>query len=138
MFVKKYLAFFINFFYKLAGDKNPDSLKVCEELKSNDSSDDGEKYCETVYCRSYSTKMHGGSDCLLMAIPMTIYNVTDGAQNDGMVSEDSAKFINYRGECLDEAVSHTQIVDFFAKRSHRKRILKFYVDLCRELSEMGY
>ena len=138
MFVKKYLAFFINGFYKLVGDKNPDSLKVCEQLKSNDTKDETEAYAEKVYCQSYSTKIHKGSDCLLMAVPMTIYNVTDGAENDGMVSEESAKFLNYRGECLDEAVSHTQIVDFFAKRSHRKRILTFYTDLCRELGEMGY
>ena len=138
MFVKKYLAFFINGFYKLVGDKNPDSLKVCEQLKSNDASDETDSYSEKVYCQSYSTKIQKGSDCLLMAVPMTIYNVTDGAENDGMVSEDSAKFLNYRGECLDEAVSHTQIVDFFAKRSHRRRILSFYVDLCRELGEMGY
>ena len=73
-----------------------------------------------------------------MAVPMLIYNATGKEENDGMVSESSAKFENYRGECLDEAVSHTQIVDFFAKRKHRKRILDFYKKLACELSEMGY
>ena len=136
--IKKLLAFFINGFYRLVGDKNPDSLKVCEQLKTNNNEDDGVDFSGTVYCQSYSTKIHKGSDCLLMAVPMVIYNKTNGEENDGMVSENSAKFENYRGECLAESVSHTQIVDFFAKRKHRKRILDFYVERCRELGEMGY
>ena len=136
--IKKLLSFFINRFYKLAGDKNPDSLKVCEQLKTVDDEADEIAFSEAVYCQSYSTKIHKGRDCLLMAVPMLIYNATGKEENDGMVSESSAKFENYRGECLDEAVSHTQIVDFFAKRKHRKRILDFYKKLARELSEMGY
>ena len=138
LWIKKYLAFFINGFYKLVGDKNPDSLRVCEQLKSTEEAAEASDYREKIYCQSYSTKITKGSDCMLMAVPMTIYRFTDGAVNDGMVSEESAKFENYRGECLDEAISHTQIVDFFAKRKHRRRILAFYVDLCRELGEMGY
>ena len=138
LWIKKPLAFFINGFYKLAGDKNPDSMKVCEQLKTTDELSESLEVANAVYCQSYSTKIHKGSDCLLMAVPMVIYNKTNGEENDGMVSESSAKFENYRGECLEESVSHTQIVDFFAKRKHRKRILNFYVELCRELSEMGY
>ena len=138
LWLKRFLAFFINGFYKLAGDKSPDSLKVCEQLKSNEESEDSVDFTANVYCQSYSTKIGKGSDCILMAVPMVIYHKTDGAENDGMVSVESAKFEHYRGECLDEAVSHTQIVDFFAKKSNRKRILAFYVKLCRELGEMGY
>lgn len=138
MWIKKPLSFFINLFYKVAGDKNPDSMKVCEQLKKHDEPAEINTFTDSVYCQSYSTKIRKGSDCLLMAVPMAIYNKTDGEENDGMVSESSAKFENYRGECLDEAVSHTQIVDFFAKRKHRKRILNFYLKLCEELSEMGY
>lgn len=137
LWIKKCLAFFINGFYKFAGDKNPDSMKVCEQLKRNDS-DEGIDFADAVYCQSYSAKIHKGSDCLLMAVPMMIYNRTNGEENDGMVSESSAKFENYRGECLDEPISHTQIVDFFAKKRHRKKILAFYVDLCGELGKMGY
>ena len=137
-FIKRFLAFLINGFYRLAGDKNPDSMKVCEQLKEPDVPVEEETLTGGVYCQSYSTKIHKGSDCLLMAVPMVIYNKTNGEENDGMVSESSAKFENYRGECLDESVSHTQIVDFFAKRKHRRRILDFYVKLCSELADMGY
>lgn len=136
--LKRFLAFFINGFYKLAGDKNPDSMKVCEQLKSHNGDDADLGFSEKVYCQSYATRITRKRDSVLMAVPMVIYKRTDGSENDGMVSLESAKFENYRGECLDEAVSHTQIVDFFAKRKHRKRILSFYVDLCSELGDMGY
>ena len=136
-FIKKYLAFIINTFYKLIGDKNPDSLKVCEQLKKTDE-DMAIDFADKVYCQSYSTKLKSGRDCLLMAVPMTIYDLTEGVENDGVVSEDSAKFENYRGECIDDSVSHTQIVDLFASRKNRRKILDFYVELCRELEEMGY
>ena len=138
MWIKKILAFFINLFYKIVGDKNPDSLKVCEQLKTSDTPDEELAFAEKVYCQSYSTKITRGRDCMLMAVPMVIYNKTDGAENDGMVSVESARFENYRGECLDEPISHTQIVDFFAKRRNRRKILDFYVKLCQELGEMGY
>ena len=118
--------------------KKPDSMKVCEQLKKADGDTTEESFSDKVYCQSYSTKLKSGKDCVLMAVPLTIYNYTEGIENDGMVSEESARFENYRGECLDDSVSHTQIVDFLAKRKNRRRILEFYVGLAKELGEMGY
>lgn len=135
--IKKIMAFFVNIFYKVIGDKNPDSLKVCEQLKAKEESD-SVIYSDKVYCQSYSTKITKKRDCLLMAIPMAVYNKAEGVENDGVVSVESAKFENYRGECLDESVSHTQIIDIFAKRKNRHKIFAFYIGLCRELGEMGY
>jgi len=136
--IKKALSFFINGFYKLIGDKNPDSMKACEQLTKTNGDKTEESFSDKIYCQSYATKLKSGKDCLLMAVPMILYTYTDGAENDGVVSEESAKFENYRGECLDDSVSHLQIVDLFAKRKNRKKILDFYVELCRELKEMGY
>lgn len=138
MWLKKVITFFINGFYKLIGDKNPDSMKVCEQLKKADGEFEEESFSDKVYCQSYSTKLKSGKDCVLMAVPLKLYNHTEGIENDGMVSEESARYENYRGECLDDSVSHTQIVDFLAKRKNRRRILDFYVSLANELGEMGY
>ena len=138
MWIKKGLSFFINGFYRLIGDKNPDSMKACEQLTKTDENNTEESFSDKVYCQSYSTKLKRGKDCLLMAVPMTIYTRTEGEENDGVVSEESAKFENYRGECIDDSVSHLQIVDIFAKRRNRRKILSFYVKLCSELKEMGY
>lgn len=138
LFIKKFLAFFINGFYKIIGDKNPDSLKVCEQLKLSEIDDNNIVIPDEVYCQSYSTKLKKGSDCILMGVPMKIYRMVDGSDNDGMVSEESSKFGNYRGECIDDSISHTQIVDILAKRKNRKKIFEFYVNVCRELTDMGF
>ena len=137
MWIKKCLAFFINTFYKLIGDKNPDSLKVCEQLKSSDSTN-GEEGLEGVYCQSYSTVLKRKKDCLIMAVPMKICECAGEVETDGVVSESSSKFGIYRGECIEESVSHTQIVDILARRKHRHKIFEFYINLCRELAEIGY
>ena len=138
MWLKKYIAFFINGFYRLAGDEKPNAIRACEQLKLVDESEDTLCFSEKVYCQSYSTNLKRGRDCFLMGIPMTLYKHYEKVDNDGMVSDVSAKFGNYRGECLDMSVSHLQIVDFMAKKSQRERIFAFYIRLCEELGERGY
>ena len=138
MWLKKYIAFFINGFYRLAGDEKPNAIRACEQLKPVDESEDTLCFSEKVYCQSYSTNLKRGRDCFLMGIPMTLYKHYEKVDNDGMVSDVSAKFGNYRGECLDMSVSHLQIVDFMVKKSQRERIFAFYIRLCEELGELGY
>ena len=58
--------------------------------------------------------------------------------SDGLVSEDSSKFGSYRGKCLDESMSHTQIVDLLVFSKKRQRVYDFYLKLCEELSEGGF
>ena len=138
MWFKKYLSFFINGFYKIIGDKNPDAMTACEQLKTTENSADNDSFADTVYYQSYSTTLKNKNDCLLMAIPMYILTKTGESKNDGIVSEDSSIFGTYKGECLAESVSHTQIVDFLAKRKSRQKIFGFYIGLCQELEEAGY
>ena len=73
-----------------------------------------------------------------MALPMKIqhhYEITD---SDGLVTEGSAKFGEYRGRCLDIPISHVQIIDLFSKKSQKEQIYSFYKKVCSELSEMGF
>jgi len=138
MWFKRFLAFFINGFYRITGDKKPNSLMVCEQLKSADDDSDKEAIDENIYCQSYSTVLRNKKDCLIMALPMKICNNAGEMENDGVVSSESAKFGLYRGECIDESVSHIQIIDILAKRKNRHKIYEFYINLCNELGEMGY
>lgn len=138
IWMKKCLSFFINGFYKIMGDKNPDSLKACEQLKAIENTTDNDNFTDNIYCQSYSVTLQSKNDCLIMAIPMNLLIKSGEARNDGMVSEASSIFGYYKGECLDESVSHTQIVDFLAKRKNRHKIFEFYIKLCKELEEAGY
>ena len=137
MWIKRILALLINGFYRLAGDKRPNSLKVCEQLKLIEDVSEV-SVPEGIYCQSYSQRMKRARDCLFVAIPYLIYNKVDRGNHDGIVTVDSARFGIYRGDCFKESISHTQMVDFFARRKTRSVIFDFYIRLCRELGEMGY
>ena len=103
---------------------------VCQQLKSADDDSDKEAIDENIYCQSYSTVLRNKKDCLIMALPMKICNNAGETENDGVVSSESAKFGLYRGECIDESVSHIQIIDILAKRKNRHKIYEFYINLC--------
>ena len=73
-----------------------------------------------------------------MALPMKIQHHYEINESDGMVSASSAKFGVYRGKCMDIPISHVQIIDLFSKKSQKEKIYAFYLQVCDELSEMGF
>ena len=139
MWLKRYFAFFINLFYKIVfGDKNPDALTACDQLRARDESEETLQFSYKVYCQSYSTLIEQVSDCFIMALPMEFQRHFEHLESDGLVAEESTKFGNYRGKCLDIPVSHVQIIDLFSKKSQKEKIYEFYKGVAKELSEMVF
>ena len=137
--VKGFIAFWIDAFYKIImRDKHPNSMKACDQLRLVDDSEETLCFSYKVYCQSYSTSMEKMRDCFVMALPMKMYRNYENVENDGMVSARSAKFENYKGRCLDISVSHSQIVDFMAKKSQKEKIYGFYKKVCNEIAELGF
>ena len=137
--IKNTIAFFINTFYKIVmRDKHPDSLRACEQLRHVNESEETLSFSYDVYCQSYSTTLERAGDCFIMALPMKLYKHFEKTKSDGLVTSDSAKFGNYRGNCLDISISHVQIIDLFSKKSQKDKIYAFYIGICDELSEMGF
>lgn len=139
MWMKKYFAFFINKFYKIVfRDKNPDALTACEQLRAKDESEETLQFSYKVYCQSYSATIERAKDCFIMALPMKFQKHFENLDSDGLVAEESTKFGNYRGKCLDIPVSHVQIIDIFSKKSQKEKIYEFYKSVCSELADMGF
>ena len=137
--IKKTIAFFIDSFYRIfMRDKKPNSLRACEQLQHVDEGEETLGFSYDVYCQSYSTTLERGRDCFVMALPMKLYKHFENQASDGLVTSNSAKFGNYRGNCLDISISHAQIVDLFSKKSQKEKIYSFYIGICDELSEMGF
>ncbi len=135
------INFWLNFWYKIFGDKEPNALEVCKELalKENENTEiQALGFSEKVYCQSYSTKMKKATDDFVMGIPLIFSHYYENRESDGLVSCESAIFENYRGNCTDISVSHSEIVDFFPKKHKKEKIYNFYINLCHELSDMGY
>ena len=137
--IKRFIAFNINSFYRIVcHDEHPDSMKACDQLRAIDESEETLRFSHKVYCQSYSTNISKMKDCYIMALPMKIQHKYEIQNNDGMVSEDSAKFGVYKGSCLDIPVSHVQIIDLFSKKEQKEKIYAFYKKVCGELRDMGY
>ena len=135
----KFVAFWVNFWYKIFGDKKPNSLEVLRQLKEIPQ----EQYedavlCKSVYSQSYSAIMKRSRDDFVMGIPLKIMQKVDKEQTDGLVSVESSKWGEYKGNCLDESVSHSQIIDFMAGKKKRQKVYEFYLSICQDLAERGF
>ncbi|MBE6536483.1 MAG: hypothetical protein E7673_00865 [Ruminococcaceae bacterium] len=137
MWIKKIIAFFINTFYRILGDKHPNALKACDQLRTAEvGAEELFDPFDSIYCQSYSATLKRSRDCFIMALPHKIYKKYEDVDNDGMVSHESSKFGHYRGEILDISISHGQMVDFASKKHQKEKIYEFYRNMCRELEEL--
>ena len=135
--ITKFIAFWLNFWYKILGDKHPDALTVCKQLQL--SSDDAVlKAPDGVYCQSYSSKMQRSRDDFLMSVPHYLARHWGETETDGVVTTESSKYAEYRGDCIDESLSHTEIIDLSLIKKKRLKVYAFYLTLCQDLAERGF
>ena len=135
--IVKFIAFWVNLWYRIFGDKHPNALEVCKQLKLHD---DSEYLTDIngVYCQSYSTTLEKSRDDFIMGIPLYFSKHAEAKPSDGLVSAESAMFGEYKGDCIDSSVSHSEIVDFMVRKSKKDRIYSFYLQLCEELAQKGF
>ena len=137
----KYVAFWVNLAYRILGDKAPDSFTACEELRRTESlEEETMNVADGVLCQSFSAAIRpdDGPADFVMTIPLVFSRLIEkGRITDGLVPRDSAIFGNYRGDCVDGSVSHTEIVDFMVRDKKRDKIFAFYSALCEELAREG-
>ncbi|MBE6586687.1 MAG: alpha/beta fold hydrolase [Ruminococcaceae bacterium] len=139
--VKGFIAFWITFWYRIFGDQHPDVLKVCKQL--SDTPDGTIAYFkdlphEGIFLQSYSTTLQKSRDDFVMGIPLYVSRRLEDVPSDGLVSVDSSKFGEYKGNCTDASVSHSEIVDFLAKKNKKEKIYAFYISLCKDLADRGF
>ena len=136
----KLIAFWLNFWYRIFGDKHPDSLTVCKQLaKKKDIEIETLNISDKVYCQSYSTKMEKAKDDFIMGIPLIFFHYFEkDVESDGLVSSSSSIFGDYKGQAIDESISHSEITDFFVSKKKKEKIYAFYDELCRDLINRGF
>ncbi|MBD5131602.1 MAG: hypothetical protein HDT28_03270 [Clostridiales bacterium] len=136
-FILKFVAFWVNFWYRIFGDKHPDAYTVCDQLRQREDIDTS-SFSDKVYCQSFSTTMKKAKDDFVMGIPLMFSGYFEKSESDGLVPVYSTVFENYRGNCTSDSVSHSQIVDFFVPKKKKELIYSFYYDICKELADMGF
>ena len=137
--ITRFLAFWINLWYRILGDKHPDALTACRQLQlATDDELVALDALDGVYCQSYSATMKRCRDDFLMSIPLYFARRWGEETSDGLVSLESAKYAEYRGDCIEESLSHTELIDLSLKKKKRRKVYAFYLSLCRELAERGF
>lgn len=137
--IRAFIAFWINVWYRIFGDKQPDALTVCRQLRLSPNEElDSLTVPDSVYCRSYSATMHRKRDDFLMCIPLAFTRLCDKRPSDGLVAAESAKFGTYLGDCIDGSLSHSEMIGYSLKKKKREQVKAFYLALAEELAELGY
>ncbi len=141
-FAVKYAAWWVDLAFRILGDRQPDSYTACQQLqRAPDLETDTLLVADGVFCQSFSAtvKPKDRHADFVMQIPLMFTRLIEkGSESDGMVPRDSAIFGNYRGDCIDGSVSHTEIVDFMVSDKKRDKIYAFYSALCEELVNAGF
>ncbi|MBQ8296055.1 MAG: hypothetical protein IJX87_06460 [Clostridia bacterium] len=137
--IKGFIAFWINVWYRIFGDKKPDVLEVCRQLQTApDGVLEDADNSDGIFMQSFSSTLKRSRDDFVMGIPLKFSRKYEKGESDGMVSVESSKFAEYRGNCTDGSVSHTEIVDFMVRRKKKEKIYAFYVGICEELANRGF
>ncbi|MDE6660296.1 MAG: hypothetical protein K2J93_00545 [Anaeroplasmataceae bacterium] len=130
------IAFWVNLFYRIFGDKKPDSHTVCKQLQTVEAST--LNFSDKIYCQSYSTTLKRSRDDFIMGIPLIFSKHWEKTTSDGLVTQDSASFGDYKGDCIEDSISHSEIVDFMVKKKKKEKIYQFYINLCKNLEDLGF
>jgi len=149
-FFKSYAKFTDNWL-KLFGDKKPNAYKVYRSFMTSSAEVFNRENPDVpgVYYQSYATvcKSFIGDPVFLITYPYVKKH--GGDRNDGLVTPRDVKWGNFRGVYEGKSwrgVSHCDVVDMtrlplaFGKNEGNKiaDIRQFYVDIVRDLAEMGF
>ena len=137
----KFCSFFVNTWFRILGDKNPDFFLSSRQLS--------EKYCtefnknnpdkENVYYQSYAAMMKYFFSDITFMIMNPIITFADG-DNDGLCPVDSAKWGDFKGTITTQGVfgiSHSGVIDLYRLNYKGMNLLGFYLNIMKELSEKG-
>ena len=137
-FIAKTVAFFSNLCYRILGDRNPDILRLGQQLTTDsmESFNAANPNAEGVYYQSFSsTAPH--KKTFLRFIPYQVSRYCEQDDTDGMVSVNSSKWGNYRGTISDE-LDHFKMVGVYGSKQKLIGVGLFYLSIIQELRNRGF
>ena len=128
----------LKIFERLCGDANPDLYNVNHQLttKNMEAFNKKVQMDSSVYYQSLYTTMNNAFDDWMFYYPY-LYTQKISGDNDGIVSEISAKWGNYTRK-ICSGISHAEIIDIKQKPISGINIPGIYVDIVRDLGERGF
>jgi triacylglycerol lipase len=128
----------VDLYEKMSNDVNPDIYQANYELTTTYMKEFNEKVImdDRVYCQSFYTTMNDASDDGWFYYTY-LYIKKLGGDNDGMVSETSAKWGDNVTK-IEGGISHMDILDMRKKEISGRNIPDIYIGIAKGLSEKGF
>lgn len=132
----------IDRYFGRLGDIKPDAYRASFQLSCVYAEEFNQKYPDssTVYYQSYASLMKSGFSSKLLCIPYWILKALD-APNDGLVTVESAKWADFKGVVRNtrlRGISHGDMIDLTREDYQDFDVVEFYIQLVKELKEMGF
>ncbi len=137
-FLAKTVAFFIDLFYRVLRDQNPDTLTLAKELTAEamEAFNASTPNAPAVYYQSYSSTSPR-KKAFLRYIPYEISRYCEQDDTDGMVSVTSSQWGDYRGS-MEGQVDHFKMVGVYGTKKSLTGVGLFYLHIARHLKKMGF
>lgn len=148
-FLFRLASFFINLWFRILGDQNPDFHQVCRQFTTYFAEDFNKENpdSENVYYQSYAAVMKNSFSDFIMTIPHFVICRVEG-ENDGLVTPMSATWTNFKGVLrgsTNRGISHADEVDMRRRRLTNKvqadgvkDICDVYIQIVTGLKEQGF
>lgn len=140
---------FINLWFRLLGDRDPDFHQVCRQFTTYFAEEFNRQNpdSESVYYQSYAAVMKNSFSDFILMIPHFVISRVDG-ENDGLVTPASATWTNFRGilrGSTRRGISHADEVDMRrrglsnrAQAGYVQDICNVYIQIVNDLKERGF
>ena len=133
-FLFRVVSVFINLWFRILGDQNPDFHRVCRQFTTYFAEEFNKQNPDSkgVYYQSYAAVMKNSfSDCI-MTIPHFVISRVEG-ENDGLVTPASAEWTNFRGilrGSSNRGISHADEVDLRRRKLSKQAQTGCVQDIC--------
>jgi len=132
-----------NGIFAVLGDKAPDFLSGVKDLSAEKARDYDRKFPDSpdVSYRSFMSVMNGAKSAgFPLNIGYRLIKRLNGANNDGLVWEQSAKHGDYRlvSTKNKRGISHGDVIDLFRENIDGYDVREFYVEIISSLKSQGY
>lgn len=119
-------SFFCNLWFRILGDKQPDSYRVFHQLTTSEAAafNASHPIPSGVRCRSYAFVMSRACSDLILWLPYQVVKAVEG-ENDGLVTPVSARWADFQGPIRSSGrrgISHCDAVDLRRRPLLRKAL----------------
>ena len=129
--------------YKKLGDTSPDCYHASKQLSPDFCREFNKKYPDSpkVYYQSYASCVKSTLGDSLLSIPNLLMFFAGAPKNDGLVTIESAKWGHFKKAFTTtgkRGISHGDMIDLKREDYKGFDVIEAYVEIVRELKEMGF